>query len=731
VLISSLLALTPGAQAAAPNQTPLTWGLNHFGQLGAPSAALCNDIGTADNFDCSLVPLSVLPLAGSTNAVALGGMHTLAVRNNGTVAAWGANGNGQLGTASSDTCLNIYQSSRTPLTVPGLSNVTAVAAGMNHSLALVNGTVYAWGANFTGQLGDGTTNSHTAPAAVHGVGGSGLLTGVIAIAASNESSFALRSDGTVVGWGQGPLGDGGYSSRYPVVVVLGGGGTLSGITSIAAGSSGVLALRNDGLVFGWAGANRQAPTNVANQIFTANAPLSNVTAVSVGNHMLALDSSGAVWSWGSNESGQLGTNSTYAFPYAVHTLAPGGSGILTGVSAIAAGGNHSLALKSDGTVLAWGLNEFNALGAPSTGQCRDLINMNHPCSLLPIQVRNAAGTPLTGVSGIAAGAATSAALAAPQVSVNPGSVTFADQAINTTSAARSVALTNSGSAPLAISSIVTAGDFAQTTACGSSVAAGAVCTINITFSPTAVGTRSGTLTIVDNGPGSPRTITLSGTGTPPPAPQVTLNPSSLNLGSIPLGQHSAAQNVTLSNTGNGPLLIYGISTGLVDYTQTNNCPSSLAAGASCTIAVTFAPTAAGLRTATLAVANNAGVVPHLVGLTGTGITSVVSASATSLNFGSVFVGNVATRSVTLTGQSSLGVTVSSVTIAGTGASSYDASAGDGCSGLTLYAGQSCTILVDFEPWTAGVKNAQMSINTSGGTLGVSLTGTGKRVIEKP
>jgi hypothetical protein len=212
----------------------------------------------------------------------------------------------------------------------------------------------------------------------------------------------------------------------------------------------------------------------------------------------------------------------------------------------------------------------------------------------------------------------------PAVGLAPATLTFGNQLINTTSSAQTVTLTNTGTGPLTINSIAASGDFAATstgtTACPittATLAAGANCVINVTFTPTAAGARPGTLTITDNAAGSPHTVSLTGTGT---APAVGLAPTSLTFGNQLLNTTSAAQTVTLTNTGTGPLMIISIvASG--DFAKTSACPISpatLAAGANCVISVTFTPTATGARAGTLTITDNATPSTQTVGLTGTG-----------------------------------------------------------------------------------------------------------------
>src|SRR5216683_1036733 len=209
---------------------------------------------------------------------------------------------------------------------------------------------------------------------------------------------------------------------------------------------------------------------------------------------------------------------------------------------------------------------------------------------------------------------------APVASVSPTSLTFASQTTGTTSAAQTVTLSNTGNAALTItSSIAASGDFAEANTCGSSVAAGANCTIGVTFTPTASGTRTGTLSITDNASGSPQTVSLTGTGTAPTT-TASLSVTSLTFASQTVGTTSAAQTVTLTNTGSATLTITSISAS-GDYAETDTCGTSVAVGANCTISATFTPTASGTRTGTLSIADNTSGSPQSVSLTGIGSTA--------------------------------------------------------------------------------------------------------------
>ncbi|HWD79203.1 MAG TPA: discoidin domain-containing protein [Kribbella sp.] len=203
-----------------------------------------------------------------------------------------------------------------------------------------------------------------------------------------------------------------------------------------------------------------------------------------------------------------------------------------------------------------------------------------------------------------------------QLSISPAALSFGSVATGTSSAAQTVTVTNSGTAAAPVSSVAVSGDFTQTNNCGSSIAAGASCTVNVTFTPTAAGSRTGNLTI--NASGVVNTVPLSGTGVAP-GPILTANPGSLPFPDTSVGSASSGQTVTVTNSGTSSASVSGVaSTG--DFSQTNNC-GTLAVGASCTVTVTFRPTASGARTGSVSVSSNANNSPTSISLTGNGIGS--------------------------------------------------------------------------------------------------------------
>ena len=212
--------------------------------------------------------------------------------------------------------------------------------------------------------------------------------------------------------------------------------------------------------------------------------------------------------------------------------------------------------------------------------------------------------------------------------VSPGSLTFSNQNVGTTSGSQPVALSNTGTAALTITGIATNSNFGQTNNCGSSLAASASCTINVTFSPTTTGPLTGTLTITDNNngvAGSTQTVNLSGTGT---APAVSLSTSSLSFGNQPLSTTSAAQTVTVTNTDTANLSISTVAIGgtnASDFAKSaDTCTgATVTPNKTCTVSVTFTPSATGSLSASLNFTDNASNSPQAVSLTGTGTANPV------------------------------------------------------------------------------------------------------------
>lgn len=305
---------------------------------------------------------------------------------------------------------------------------------------------------------------------------------------------------------------------------------------------------------------------------------------------------------------------------------------------------------------------------------------------------------------------------APATGFTPTSLNFGAQLVGTTSAAQTITLTNIGDNVMGIASITSSGDFAETNTCGSTLAAGASCSISVTFTPTATGTRSGSVIVTDNASGSPQSVFLGGAGT---APIASLSPASLAFGGQPIGTTSPSVGVTLSNPGNAPLTISGITvTG--DFAETNNCGTTLPAGAGCSIIVTFTPSAMGTRSGSVSVRDNASGSPQSVSLTGTGTAPIATILPTSLGFGAQVVGTTGpAQSATLSNTGNAPLTISTITITG------DFTQTNNCS-TPLAAGASCAISVTFTPSATGARAGSLAVssNSQGGTVSVALSGSG-------
>ncbi len=334
---------------------------------------------------------------------------------------------------------------------------------------------------------------------------------------------------------------------------------------------------------------------------------------------------------------------------------------------------------------------------------------------------NSAGSPQT-VSLSGTGSAAAATL-------SPASLPFGNQSVNTKSGTLTATLTNGGTAALSLSGIAltgaNAGDFAQTNTCGSSVAAGASCTVSVTFDPTASGSRSASVSFTDNANGSPQSLSLSGTGT---SATVSLSPSSLSFVNQSVNTTSGVLTATLTNGGTAALSLSGIAlTGANagDFAQTNTCGSSVAAGASCTVSVTFDPTASGSRSASVSFTDNANGSPQSLGLSGTGTSTTVSLSPSSLSFTNQPISVTSSAQiVTLTNGGSTALSISSLTITGTNAADF-AEVANTC-GSSVAAGANCSIGVAFTPSTSKSETASLAIadNATGSPQTVSLSGLG-------
>jgi alpha-tubulin suppressor-like RCC1 family protein len=345
------------------------WGNNSNGQLGN---------GGTTNAQTPVPVTQTGVLKGKTiTTIAAGENHTLALCLDGSLGAWGQNLDYQLGNnGSADSSVPVLVDRTGPLAG---RTIAAIAVGNEHNLALcADGTLAAWGYNVDGQLGNGTYESASVPVAVTRTG---VLAGkvIAAVAAGHRHSLVLCLDGTLAAWGNnsaGQMGDGsvGYWRNLPVLADQ--SGVLAGrkVTAIAAGGYHNLALCSDGALAAWGSdytgqlgngtaGSSAVPTLVDRTGVLAGKTISAIAAG--GGHSLALCTDGTLAAWGSNDYGQLGNNGTAnsQVPVLVNR-----SGLLAGqmIKAIAAGTSHSLALATDGTVVTWGRNNSGQLGNNST-----------------------------------------------------------------------------------------------------------------------------------------------------------------------------------------------------------------------------------------------------------------------------------------------------------------------------------------------------------------------------
>ncbi|MED1861450.1 S-layer homology domain-containing protein [Brevibacillus reuszeri] len=335
--------------------TVWAWGDNGYGQLG---------IGTFDNG--SSVPMQVSNLSDVVAIAAAGGRsflktgHTVALKSDGTVWTWGHNENGQLGIGTFD------KGSTVPVQVQNLSDVVAISAGALHTIALKSdGTVWTWGYNYYGQLGNGViSNGSSVPVQVSN------LSGVVAISAQYLNSSALKRDGTVWTWGANFFGQLGYDTGKKNNPTPKQVPKVNGIVSIAQGEYFTCVLGSNGTVWNWGlnyfgslgnGTSGQQtaffdPQQVLYNM-NPNRALNSAVSISAGSgHTLALLSDGTVWGWGNNEFGQLGNGNFTSRPLATKLDL---NGVFT---AVGTGKNHSMVIRNDGTVWTWGDNGSYRLG---------------------------------------------------------------------------------------------------------------------------------------------------------------------------------------------------------------------------------------------------------------------------------------------------------------------------------------------------------------------------------
>jgi NPCBM-associated, NEW3 domain of alpha-galactosidase/Abnormal spindle-like microcephaly-assoc'd, ASPM-SPD-2-Hydin len=305
----------------------------------------------------------------------------------------------------------------------------------------------------------------------------------------------------------------------------------------------------------------------------------------------------------------------------------------------------------------------------------------------------------------------------PLVSVSTGSLSYASQAIGTTSVAKALTVKNNTATAVSITGLTVSGEFTATHNCSSSLPTGASCTVNVSFAPQDAGTLYGALTITDSAANAPQVVSLTGAATGTATTPLTNSVASLSFSGV-TNTPTAAKSVTITNGGSTSVGIASV-TASGYFTPTSTCGTSIAAGTSCTVSVVFNSKREGTTYGAVTISTTGGHV-KTVPLIGTAV-APVSLSVSSLSFGAVTVGttSVAKTSV-IKNNTSTAVTVSSISASGQYSQSNNCPA-------TLAAGASCTVNVMFSPNAVGAVNGGITVvqNLSSSALAISLTGTGQ------
>ncbi|WP_035560612.1 IPT/TIG domain-containing protein [Hymenobacter sp. IS2118] len=366
---STLAAGSSHTVAVRPDGSLWAWGNNDNGQLGLGSAGGQQNspvrVGTDNNW----------------MSAAAGSGHTVAVRANGTLWAWGSNANGQLG-------LGNTTSQTTPQQVGSATNWASAAAGNGHTVAVrADGTLWAWGLNADGQLGLGNTTNQTTPQQVSNG------TNWASVAAGGGHTLAVRADGTLWAWGlnaSSQLGLGNTAAQTSPQQV----GSATNWASAVAGSAHTAAVQADGTLWAW-GLNASGQLGIGNtsnqttpqQVGTGTSWASAATGDA---HTLAVRANGTLWAWGSNANGQLGLGNT------TNQTTPQAVAALTNWTSAAAGNGHSAGEQSCAAVWAWGLNGSGQVGDGSTTQRPSPVLIFNPISLVSFTPTSAgSGSPVT------------------------------------------------------------------------------------------------------------------------------------------------------------------------------------------------------------------------------------------------------------------------------------------------------------------------------------------------
>ncbi|GFO59626.1 hypothetical protein GMST_19510 [Geomonas silvestris] len=614
-----------------------SWGDNAAGQLGLGSTQpQAEPVQVGNDRDWA--------------ALAAGALHAVALKRNGRVYAWGDNSSGQLGNGG-------LGQLNAPAPVPGIGNLVALSAGAFHTLALsADGRSWAWGGNLDGQLNTGSQTGSLAPA---DAGNAGL--GWVALEPGNQFTLARRSDGSLWSWGDntsGQLGNGTLATQATPAAL----DARHDWAAHAAGFGHVVALKADGTLWAWGdnssgqlGDGSRNPSTFPIQI-TSTKPTSAANdwaQLAAGDfHTLALKGDGTLWAWGDNSTGQLGDNTNTPMGKQPEQIVTGNPGNFdSNWIAIAAGGGHSLGLQADGTLWAWGDNSDGQLGDPAL-----LGSVNFPSQL--VNFNPPADNPGFNGNwkGIAAGFAHSLALQADGTAWGWGSnfdgqLGNADATLpNPPGQPQPVQVVNAGPAPFLALSAGDAHSLARKADgtlwsfgrnLGGQLGIGSFDSTPVPH-PVPLAEATGSFTWSASGIGGSHSVALMADGTlwgwgnnfsgqlgdgsdqDRNRPAALLEgfasaPTSLDLGTAFLGGAGLSGNLSLGNSGNGNLFVTGITISGADAAQfavdPGSCGLQLAflvpAGGSCQLKVSFQPGAAsGSRSALLEIATSDPVAPR-------------------------------------------------------------------------------------------------------------------------
>jgi hypothetical protein len=331
--------------------------------------------------------------------------------------------------------------------------------------------------------------------------------------------------------------------------------------------------------------------------------------------------------------------------------------------------------------------------------------------------------------------------ASPIANLSPASLTFGTLAVGTTSGPQPITLRNLGSAALTLSQLTFTGpdsaSFAVApagTTCpvGSTIAIGANCLVQIAFAPQTSGAKNATVNFIDNASGSPQSVSLSGMAI---APTLQISPPGITFAAQSVGTPSPPQAITLSNTGTTPVTINqkvtvtGVNAN--DFSETDNCPAPGILSAPCQITVTFKPIAAGNRSASISISDNAAGNPHSVSLAGAATQAAVSLSPSTVNFANQLLGTASTPvAVTVTNTGTGALVVGSISFSGANATDFHEK--DTCQAAVASAA-TCLINVNFAPAAVGPRTATMVLadNASNAPQSVPLTGAAMNFVIDP